>query len=447
MEPASQIPNAPGTPGILARNSMLIKGLIVAAIILLMLIPMFYIQSLVKERMARKDAVISEVSSKWADAQTITGPVIRIPFKTYTNQGGNKVPEQKQYAYFLPDDLYIKGQITPEMRHRSIYSVPLYSSGIKITGQFAQPDFTRLNIDANNVLWNEAMLIVGLNDSRGFDSAIKLNWNNASSLMENAVEGDNVINNGVGIPVSFNKEGSNLFELSLRVKGSQQLYFTPVGKTTNVSLHSNWKYPSFDGNFLPVSADITNKGFSADWKVLQTARNYPPAFVAGKVNLEQSAFGVRLVDPADYYTKADRSVKYALLFITLTFCVFFLIELLQKIQIHPFQYVLVGIALCIFYTLLLSFSEYIGFNLSYGIAAVATITLIGVYVWSIFRRGRVAMAFIFGLTCLYAYIFFLIQLEDYSLLFGSIVLFLIVAAIMIITRKINWYTVSTNSRK
>lgn len=428
-------------------NKMLLKGAIILAMILLLMIPMFYIQNLVKERADRKAEVTKEVSSKWSDAQTITGPVLMIPYKYYVTQSDSKVIAHRSIAYFLPDNMKIDGWLTPETKHRSIYDVPLYRSQMKITGSFLRPDFSKFNIEEQNILWNEAKLVVGINDIRGIEDSIALQWNGAKSLIESGMPENDVLNRGVSASVNWGGDTQANFEIGINIKGSQYLYVTPLGKITEVQLNSQWKHPSFEGNYLPVSSDIGKQGFKAAWKIPQSSRTYPQSWASGKFNLQESAFGVRLVDPTDHYAKNERSVKYALLFIALTFLVFFLIEILQKINIHPFQYALVGISLCVFYTLLLSLSEYIGFNKAYGIAVLATVSLIGWYVWSVFKKGKVALAFTLGLAGLYAYIFFLIQLEDFSLLFGSIALFFVVAAVMVATRKIDWYAIGRQTAK
>jgi inner membrane protein len=241
------------------------------------------------------------------------------------------------------------------------------------------------------------------------------------------------------MPVIADDQNPIAFSLDIKLKGSELLYFTPVGRTTEVNMTSSWKDPAFDGQYLPDTSDISGKGFSAWWKVMQVSRNYPQCWADGTYDLASSSFGVRLIQPTDNYAKSERSVKYAILFIALTFTVFFFLEILQRKQVHPLQYILVGFALCIFYTLLLSISEYTGFNAAYIIAGSATVALIGLYVWSIFKKGRIALGFTLALGGLYAYIFILIQLQDYALLFGSIGLFIIIAILMFYSRKIDWY--------
>ncbi len=429
------------TPPRNSGNKMLIKGAIILAMILLLLIPMTYIQHLVKERAERKQEVTREVSSKWAAGQTLTGPVLMIPYKYYVAQKDNKGAGYTGFAYFLPDDLKIDGQMNPEMKHRSIYEVALYRSGLKMTGHFSRPDWSKFRIDPKDIIWNEAKVLMGISDIRGIEDSIALKWNGQASVIESGLPENDMIKEGVSGGVNWGDNLKAEFEIAINIKGAQSLAFVPLGKQTQVRIRSSWQHPSFEGGFLPVNSHIGSTGFDAMWKIPNTSRPFPQSWVNGKIELRESAFGVRLIDPADHYAKNERAAKYALLFIGLTFLVFFLAEVLQKVNIHPFQYALVGISLCIFYTLLLSLSEYIGFNKAYGIAALATVSLIGFYLWRVLINWKSALIFTTGLSGLYAYIFFLIQLEDYSLLFGSIALFLAVAAVMVVTRKINWYAI------
>ncbi len=253
---------------------------------------------------------------------------------------------------------------------------------------------------------------------------------------------------GLSKKVVIQSDKAISFSMDIKLKGSQYLYFTAVGKTTKVHLQSLWKNPSFEGKFLPAeTASINQNGFDASWNVLQVSSGSPQFWKDQKVDINQASFGVKLLQPTDGYSKTKRSVKYALLFISLTFTIFFFIEVLQKKQVHPLQYLLVGLALCVFYTLLLSFTEYCGFNIAYIIASSATLALIGLYVWGVFKQVKIAVLFTSALTTLYAYIFVLIQLQDYALLFGSIGLFFILAVIMFYSRKIEWYGSLKQSNK
>jgi inner membrane protein len=417
------------------RNRTLLKGLLIGFLILIMLIPQVFISNLVNEREQRRQQVVEEVSSKWATAQNITGPLLIVPYVKANEK--THAPERRN-AYFLPDQLKINGNLQPEVRKRSLYSVTLYHSDLELTGRFDALPLQKLQIDPSEVLWNEVKLAVGIDDARGLEEEVMLHWNNAATAMEAGVPENGVVNDGLSTVV--NAQAGGAFSLHIKLKGSEYLHFTPVGKTTEVTLQSPWKDPKFEGQYLPSQqADVTDKGFVAKWKIMQVSRSYPQYWTRSDMQVRSSAFGVQLIQPTDNYAKTDRSVKYALLFIGLTFVVFFFIELLQKKQIHPLQYLMVGMALCIFYTLLLSISEYTGFDPAYLVAATATVSLIGIYVWSIFRNGKTAAGFTAALAGLYGYIYILIQLQDYALLFGSIGLFIILAVIMLYSRKIDWY--------
>ncbi len=387
------------------RNRTLIKGFLIGFLILLMLIPASFIESLVNERKQRQQEVIDEISSKWAAPQTIVGPVLVVPYKEYLKDKDGKVLEQRKRIYLLPDQLYIDGKMLPEVRHRSLYDVTLYRSITTLKGQFNSQSFKNLNIDPGYIAWDDCYLMLGIDDARGLEEEVKLQWNGQIHTLEAGIPDNSPLQSGLSAQVALNAEAPVAFSLDIKLKGSELLYFTPVGKTNEINLSAPWKDPAFDGQYLPVSSTISDQGFMATWKVLQVSRNYPQYWTAGKYDLESSSFGVRLIQPTDSYAKTSRSVKYALLFIALTFTVFFFLEILQKQQVHPLQYLLVGFALCIFYTLLLSISEYTGFNPAYIIAAVATVVLTGLYVWTMFRKGKIALGFSLALGGLYTYIF------------------------------------------
>jgi len=426
-------------PGFLDRNRNIIKGFLIGFLILIMLIPTAFINNLVGERAQRQQEVTQEISSKWAGGQTIVGPLLVIPYQDFITKDG-KVVTYRKNIFLLPEQLKVNSNLSPEVRHRSLYDVTLYRSSVLMNGNFNCRELQKLKINPENILWNDCRLLLGINDARGLEEEVKLNWNGQAISLEAGIPENDVIQTGLSTAVILDTQHVVSFSLDLKLKGSELFYFTPVGKTTDVTVRSSWKDPAFDGQYLPVQSGISGKGVSASWKVLQISRNYPQCWTEGKYDLKSSSFGVRLIQPTDGYAKTERSVKYAILFISLTFTVFFFLEIFQKQQVHPLQYILVGLALCIFYTLLLSVSEYTGFNPAYGIASFSTVTLISLYVWSIFKKGTMAAGFAAALGGLYTYIFILIQLQDYALLFGSIGLFIIIAVLMYFSRKIDWYS-------
>jgi inner membrane protein len=437
MEPSNQIT----APGFYNRNRILIKGLLIGFLVLIMLIPAALINNLVQERASRKLQVVNEVSKKWANEQTVTGPVLMVPYLV-TQGSGEKATSIKKWAYFLPDELHINGDVIPEKRSRSLYNVTLYQSALSITGKFNPLPVSSLQLDPQRMVWDEARLLLGVTDAIGLQEEVVLNWGGSKKNLEAGLPENAVLKNGLSTTVALNAQAGSEFSIRLNLRGSNSLNFVPVGKVTQVALQSKWPHPDFTGQYIPNETPaISDKGFNARWQILQSSRPYPQSWKDGTHDLRAAAFGVHLIQPADGYAMTERSVKYAILFISLTFAVFFFLELVQKRKVHPLQYLLVGFALTIFYTLLLSVSEHLGFNPAYLIAAAATVGLTGMYVWSIFQNGKTAIGFSLALGGLYSYIFILIQLEDYALLFGSIGLFVILAIIMYFSRKIDWYEV------
>lgn len=424
------------------RYGIFIKSILVGFLILVLLIPTAFITELVRERQQRQQEVIAEVSSKWASAQTVSGPYLIIPYlATEKDEKGNALTTRR-IIHYLPDQLQIDGQLFPEIRHRSIFKIILYKSALTIKGKFLPVSLTQVGVDPSTVLWNEVRLCMGITDNRGITEELKLNWNGKMTAMDPGIPVANLAASGVSclLPeATLLKDSAHDFQVQLKLNGSERLYFTPLGKETSVRLQSDWADPAFDGNFLPTKSEVTKAGFTANWNILHFTRDIPQAWNEGKPEIQTNAFGVELLQGIDSYSKTMRSVKYALLFIALTFCLYFFIEVIKKRSVHPLQYVLVGLALCIFYTLLLSFSEYISFDLAYLVACIATIGLITMYTYSIFKQRAVAIALLVFLTSLYGFIYILIQLQDGALLFGSIGLFVLLAIVMYYSRKIDWY--------
>lgn len=420
-------------------SSLTIKGLVVVFMTLLLFIPTVFIRSLVYERAQRQVEASEEVAGKWGGSQTLVGPILLVPYLT-TGEGKKTV---KKYCHILPETLSIDGVVNPQPRKRGIFEVNVYQTTLSMEGYFTQPDWSLLDIREEDLLLNEAVLCVGISDFVGIEELPLLTWNGRELSLQTGTPASNFIAQGLSRPVDFTpKEGdgsAHRFSLRVALRGSSDLYFAPVGSSTTATLRSTWQHPSFVGSFLPsVTPDVSDSGFNATWKVLELNRSYPQAWSEGSYSGTADTFGVSLLLPTSHYTKTERSVKYALLLIALTFALYFFIELLQKKNIHPIQYVLVGAALCIFYTLLLSLSELIGFNLAYLIATVATVLLITLYSKSMLRSGKTAGILATVLSTLYGLIFMLINLEETALLFGSIGLFVLLAIVMYLSRKVDF---------
>ncbi|MFO1519597.1 MAG: cell envelope integrity protein CreD [bacterium] len=417
-------------------------------LILVMNLPMGMIESLIYERNQRLESANQEVSSTWGKEQTLGGPVLTVPYLVYTKDSKNVVHTSTEYAHFLPETLNVVGKVDPEIRYRGIYKILLYRVDLNFQGSFPRPDFSAWHIPEKDVLWDDAFLSVGIPDMRAIQESVKVSWGDSSSEFGPGEAGRGIFTSGIQVPIRGLKQGKTgdtyPYAFDLKLAGSKSLDFLPFGKQTQVTLHSTWNNPSFGGAYLPTTRDISEKGFSATWKVLQLGRNYPQQWLDGVVKAENynpSAFGVDLLFPVESYQMNTRSAKYGILFILLTFVTFFFFEIFSKLRIHPVQYLLVGFALCLFYLLLLSLSEYLEFGRSYLVASLATISIITGYSSKVLHNGKRALVMGFVLGGLYAYLYTLVQLQDFSLLMGSVGLFIILAAIMFITRKVDWYSV------
>ncbi len=420
---------------------------IIAFLTLVLLIPSFLIQDLISERESRRDSVVEEVSQKWGKGQTITGPVISVPYRYYLGND-DEVEQTIRYAHFLPKDLSIEGSIIPEERYSGIYKAIVYNSNLSISGNFPSLGPSSLNIPPEDFMIEEAFVSVGISDMTGIKEAIKINWDNNEEYTANpGIESNDVLESGISISPDLITGKKYSFDFELNLNGSSGLLFTPVGERTNVQLTSGWPNPSFTGNFLPIDREINSSGFNAMWNVLHLNRNFPQQWVGVNQRISDSAFGVDLLLSMDEYQKTMRTAKYAIMFISLTFLTFFMIELLSKRVIHPVQYLLIGLSLLIFYTLLLSISEYLVFKVAYLLASAAIILLITIYSYSVLA-DKFKTGIVFGvLVILYGYLYILMQLQDYALLMGSLGLFVILALVMFLTRNIDWFEIMSHQNK
>ena len=419
------------------KSKLLVKGLLIGGMVLLLMIPAYFVQNLIREREERQKEAFTEVSSKWAGRQNITGPVLVIPYTETMPANNIQSTASKKLAYVLPDKLIIQSVVNPEKRYRGIYQVMLYSSDIKISGRFNEIPLQQLKIDPANVVWSEAYICIGLTDVKGLKEEIKLNWNDSAVTLNPSSVNNAVMREGFTAPVTIEPGKGVSFSSVISINGSEQLLFTPVGKETTATLSSTWPDPSFTGGQLPDHR-ISDSGFVATWKNLAHTRSFPQAWKESSYNLESSSFGADLFIPVNGYQKTMRSVKYAILCILLTFAAFFIIETVNKKSVHPFQYALIGAALILFYTLLLSFSEYTGFNIAYIIASAATVGLIAWFVKGILQSSKLTSILSVVLVLMYSYVFTILQLQDYSLILGSMGLFLTLAVIMHFSKKIQW---------
>jgi inner membrane protein len=432
------------------RESVLFKLVVVGLLMLALLIPLVMVSGLISERQARHDQTAMEVAHSWGLEQTLGGPVIRVPYLLRGKDEDGKPQVWTAHALFLPEELAVAGKIDPERRSRGIFEVAVYRTHLSWKGTFRRPSFAAWGIDEKDVLWNEAELAFGVPDMRGLRRGVKVNW--AGQGLDLAPGGSiqGMWSRGLRTPVPglMGHEAGRVypFAFDLVLDGSRSLKFLPLGQQTTVRLSSPWPDPSFVGAYLPESRRVGKTGFEAAWSVPYFGRSYPQQWrsteastVAPQDALDASAFGVDLFLPVDAYQKTERSLKYSMLFLLLTFLTFFLYEVFNPFSLHPLQYLLVGSALVLFYLLLLSISEHAPFGIAYAVASAATVGLIAGYSAAILRGRLRALGTAAALAALYGYLYVLLQAEDYALLLGSVGLFAILALVMFVTRRIDWY--------
>lgn len=460
------------------RFSTTIKLVVVAFLTLLLLIPLSMVNSLIRERQQTKSSAIDDITVKWGTQQTITGPFLVVPYNETVIEDGKQVITKKTLLV-LPETLLADGKIDVEKRSRGIYDASVYKSEVNLSGTFIINAIKNSGVKEEQLLLNESRVILSLSDLRGIREGVTLDFAGQSYAFEPGLPIENLVvsnqyNSGVrssdGVKYVMRDgvqeesqgpifaEGLNAkldslglknaqeeipFSIRLNLNGSHGFYLVPVGKTSSASIRANWGTPSFTGEYLPENHEVTDNGFTAQWKVLHLNRGYGQYITPNNQKdidlMSTSRFGVQFIQAVDQYQQNMRSVKYAILIILLTFVAVFFIELSRKhAAVNPFQYLLIGLALILFYTLLLSMSEVWGFTIAYVVAAIMTVALITVHMGSVLRSRKMALIIGGVLTFLYLFIFILIQMETYALLFGSLMLFAILAVIMYYSKRLKF---------
>jgi inner membrane protein len=431
-----------------ARDPIIRKLFFVGFLVLVLLVPIGWIRDLVDERAARQAGVRSELTSTWGGSQTITGPMLVVPYLEHRRTNNGDVEVRTCLAWFLPETLAVTGGVEPERRSRGIFDVILYRTRLAMTAKFARPDFSIWKIDESDVVWDGARIAIGIPDLRGVDSDPKATWDAKPLPFAPGAPAADLFRSGMqAVPGGLAARAATSHELTLDIgiPGSDELRFVPVAKETDVHLTSPWPSPSFVGAFLPSERTVDAKGFDASWRVSYFARPFAQQWRRADVTneiektLAASSFGLRMIDPVDFYCLSNRAVKYASLFVVLTFLAFGLFEILAGLRIHPLQYLLVGLAICLFYLMLLSLSEHVGFGPAYAIGTAATVALVGGYTRNVLGGAGRAITVSVLVTALYGYLYVLLRIEDYALLLGTGGLFVILAAVMYLTRNLDWY--------
>ncbi len=428
---------------------------------LLLLIPLTMIDGLVQERQYLRKSVLEDIARSSSQPQQLLGPLLVLPWehtrlvwRTVKETGVRYQEEVREYGrlYFAPERFVLDGQIDTELRQRGIYEARLYSGQHRIHGHFQLPQDLGLGEQASEYRLGTPFLVVGISDVRGIRNAPQLQLDGQSIAFRPGSNG-HLAASGIHALLPPLQAGSARrleFSFELQLQGTSTLSLVPVGRDSQVQLSSSWQHPSFTGSFLPVAREIGEDGFRARWQTSVFATSFDERLRACQESaprcdsLEAGAFGVSFIDPVDQYLQSERAIKYALLFIALTFAGFFLCEVLARLAIHPVQYSLVGLALALFYLLLLSLAEHLAFALAYLLAATACVSLLGLYLPHLLGRRRAA-AFAGGLALLYALLYGLLGSEDYALLMGSLLVFALLAAFMLLTRKLDWHAVGRSA--
>ncbi len=436
------------------KNLATVKMLMVGALIAVLMIPLTYIKFLIIERAERQTSVVNEINEKWGKEVLLYGPILKVPYKTYTETIHNKgkknesteTEEKINYAFFFPESLNTKATVNPEKKHRGIYETAVYKTKMEVDGNFSKPDFKSIGVKDEDIIWDKAKIIIKTSNLKGINNQIKITLNKNTYFFKPKYENQNQFNDNIRLhrleSSSLNKTDItnelSTFKIDIDINGSESLKIIPIGKETNMNVISNWDNKSFIGNYLPYEKGENLTGFNAKWKVLQINRPFSQQYFYKIPDLNEFAFGVSFMIPVDQYLQSERATKYGYLVICLTFLIFFLIQSLSKINIHPFQYMMIGLALTMFYTLLISITEHSDFFRAYLIASISVIALITLYSKSILKSFKFPLFIFLSLGSLYTFIYVIIQLENYALLVGSIGLFTILGIVMYASRKIKW---------
>jgi inner membrane protein len=436
----------PFTSGLTRSTS--IKAMVIGALILVLLIPVSMIKGVVHDRNYVHDEARADIMRSWGGEQLVTGPILVLPYRVvHRNSYGNAVVEN-DFAYILPAQLDIDIEADPEVRYRGMHRVPIFSANVKISGSFNSPDFSRFSATGTDVEWGSVFVALSVSDARAIAHTPLIDIGGAVSRFSpggTAILSDSTPPIVAAVEADLDKfrDGEPLgFQMDMQLNGADALRISSLGDTTNVSMKSTWPSPSFVGNYLPEHREVLDSGFTANWQISSLGRQLPSQWV-GKDGMlggaYQSSFGVTFYQPVSMYQLTLRAAKYAVLFIGMTFVAYFLFEVMAGLRLHPLQYLLVGFSNALFYLLLLSLAEHIGFGWAYLLSAAASIGLISAYSATILNSRSRGLMMALALFALYAFLYMTLKAETYALLGGALGLWVSLAAIMYLTRRIDWY--------
>lgn len=461
-------------------HSPAFKFVLIGFIVLLLMIPQLMVWGMVMEREGNAKSVRAGIARSWGIAQNVKGPFLVIPFieKSTTISDGKPVEQLvERRAIFLPDDLHIKGKVKSKVLHRSIYDATVYNADLAISGRFGTPDFAKIAPNAVEIRWQDAVFALALSSVSGLKETANLTIDTSHKIAFEPSLGMPGARTMSGIHVQLFDSKAKIdgplpaftFSTDLSFAGSQALRFAPAGRNTKVTLTSDWPHPSFEGAFLPKNRTISNEGFTADWQVPHLARSIPQSWVGNNfqifngypgnapgINLAKTKmmsslsagrsldqfgrtmFGVKFYIPLDYYDLVNRALKYGLMFLVTAFAGVFVMELLSGRQVHGVQYLFVGMMMVFFYILLLSLSEHIGFFKAYLVSSVATGSMLSLYVGKIHASLKKGLIMLALFLVIYGFLYMILRLEDYALLAGAVLGFVMLSATMFATLKVDW---------
>ena len=400
-------------------DSLLFRFAIIAVLIGVMTIPLDMVNDIVKERSQLYRSVLSDISNTWGNQQNLQGPALFVPYTEKiitetikTDKNGNehkvnRVSYKQRTAIALPGDLNIAIKLNGETRKRSIYESLVYTADLTVSGNIQRPNIESLSSHIDKIHWDKAWLALGISDTQAINKVSHLSWTKQGEIagavdFEPGTKVTKTLPSGFHAPLNLNIDKNSKannkavyqFKLDININGSQGFYFSPFGKTTNVMINSDWPHPSFQGNVLPDSHEISDSGFKAKWSVPHLARNYPQLWTleTQSFNVNEFVAGVNLFESVSLYSKITRAIKYGVLFFALTFITFLIFELGIGRRLHVIQYAMIGLALSMFYLTLLSMAEHAGFFKAYISAAAIIIIMISLYAYAAIRSfGRTGL--------------------------------------------------------
>lgn len=434
------------------QKKLMFKVLMIGVLSILLLIPLGMIKEQIAARSVRQAAVIRDIAESAAGAQTIVGPIIAVHYRERVERrvmepgtGRETVTQDivERTALFPAQRLEIAGDLRVDTLKRGLYRARVYHLAAQVSGNAAIPP--NLGLGTANVIEARANLVLGIADPRGFEDDPEVQVNGTAHRLGPGTDGS-LKGPGAHVPLGDFDPATGIsyeFALPLNVMGIEQLAIAPTADTTHVQLKSSWPHPSFQGRFLPQTRTVSEDGFEATWQVSHLARDFERTIEAADKSGNRETLGISLIDPVNVYLKAERGVKYGVLFIALTFAAFFLTEVLRQLPIHPMQYLLVGLALAIFFLLLIALSEHFDFLVAYLVSSIACVALIGTYLAGVLRNGWRGLVFGSGIAALYGVLYGVLLSEDNALLMGAVLLFLALTATMLTTRGLDWNRVAT----